>query len=1113
MSAVVCARMPSSPWTALPALAGTLLGLVVAGLLAPVLTFAEEVESFETLGLQYEREVRPLMRRFCQGCHSTALRTGELDLERFATLAEVRRDSKAWLKVVEMLEQGEMPPEGSGQPLPAQRQALLGWVKRYLRAESLANAGDPGPVVLRRLSNAEYTYTIRDLTGIDLDPAREFPTDSAAGEGFTNTGNALVMSPGFLQKYLDAGKNVAQHAVLLPDGFRFSSRKTRRDWTDEILSEIRQLYRQSAEVRDLGVGSVVGNVNVHGNTRIGLAGVLPLERYFAVTLTERDALARGSKTIEAVAREQGLSPKYLRNLWTSLNGVAPSLLLDDLRARWRRAQPPEAAALAAEVTTWQKGLWTFGPVGLIGRLGGPKRWMEPVNPLVSQQHLCATIPPGKPGGEEGEVLLSLVVSDAGDGNENDYVVLERPRLVRVGRPDVLLRDVRSLSRGSSQADAGSVSKEGTEWGPDPTLFGRHPNGKAIEADSLCVRAPAVITFRLPASVAAGRDLVTRAVLDQETGREGSVQLELALGEPAARSGLLPSQANVMFSTVTQVFSTRRDLSFSRPILVASGSAARRRIQSALDEYRSLFPAALCFNQIIPVDEVLTLQLFYREDDHLARLMLDSQQQARLDRLWEELRFVSQSPFQRVTALDLLLEAMASNGLDDRSQYHAVTPLREPSKREAAAFRNELIDVEPEQLDSLIDFADRAYRRPLTELEVEELRGLYGRLRQQELSHEQAFRLTLARVLVASPFLYRLEKAPLEATAEVSDWELANRLSYFLWSSQPDKELRALAAQGRLRNPDVLVWQARRMLSDARVRRLATEFACQWLHIYDFDVLEEKSEKYFPEFADLRSDMYEESIRFFTELFRRDDSLLSLFNADYTYLNQQLARFYGIGGVHGEEWRLVEGMREQGRGGILALGTTLSKQSGASRTSPILRGNWVSEVLLGEKLPRPPQDVPQLPADETATDGLTVRQLVARHTSEPSCASCHRRIDPFGFALEGFDAIGRRRDRDLGGRPVDTQTTLPDGSEIQGLAGLRDYLLETRREEVLRQFCRKLLGYAMGRELKLSDQPLLTEMLQRLAQNDYRFSVAVEMIVRSRQFREIRGKDLAVARGP
>ena len=286
---------------------------------------------FAGLSDEYRTQIRPVMQQFCLGCHSTALRTGELDLERFATLAEVRRGTKAWLKVAEMLDKGEMPPKSARQPAPEQRKELRKWVERYLHAEALANAGDPGPVVLRRLNNAEYTYTIRDLTGVDLNPAREFPTDSAAGEGFTNTGNALVMSPALLRKYLDAGKEIAGHAVLLPDGFRFSPQATRRDWTDEILAEIRGLYGRFVDTADLGVGDDVGNVKVHGDTRIGLAGRLPLEKYFAATLAERDALTAGTKTIEAVARERGLSAKYLATLWSSLTKSVPSLLLEQFQ--------------------------------------------------------------------------------------------------------------------------------------------------------------------------------------------------------------------------------------------------------------------------------------------------------------------------------------------------------------------------------------------------------------------------------------------------------------------------------------------------------------------------------------------------------------------------------------------------------------------------------------------------------------------------------------------------------------------------------------------------------------------------------------------------------------
>ena len=363
------------------------------------------------------------------------------------------------------------------------------------------------------------------------------------------------------------------------------------------------------------------------------------------------------------------------------------------------------------------------------------------------------------------------------------------------------------------------------------------------------------------------------------------------------------------------------------------------------------------------------------------------------------------------------------------------------------------------------------------------------------------------MLVSPAFLYRLEKpAPGAKAAPVDDWELASRLSYFLWSSMPDEELRAVAASGKLRQSAVLAAQARRMCRDPRIRRLATEFACQWLLIYDFDSLDEKSERHFPTFAKLKGAMHEEAVCYFTDLFQTDGSVLSVFDCDYTFLNQDLAKHYEIPGVAGSRWRRVDGVRKYGRGGILALAATLAKQSGASRTSPILRGNWVSEVLLGERLPRPPKNVPVLPDDEAATTGLTVRQLVEKHTSDQRCATCHVRIDPLGYALEAYDSIGRRRQRDLGDRPIDTHSHLRDGTQFDGLDGLRDYLVTTRRDAIIRQFCRKLLGYALGRAIQLSDLPLLEEMDRALKKDGYRFSAALECVVASRQFREIRGKD-------
>jgi hypothetical protein len=361
--------------------------------------------------------------------------------------------------------------------------------------------------------------------------------------------------------------------------------------------------------------------------------------------------------------------------------------------------------------------------------------------------------------------------------------------------------------------------------------------------------------------------------------------------------------------------------------------------------------------------------------------------------------------------------------------------------------------------------------------------------------------------VSPAFLFRIEQAPAgKEPAAVNDWELATRLSYFLWSSIPDDELRRLAATGQLRDPKVLAAQVQRMLKDDRLRALAIEFGTQWIHVRGFDELKEKNEKLFPTFdVNLRKAIYEEAILFFQDFFQSDRAVTQILDADYTFLNEMLAKHYGIPGASGPQWRRVEGVRKYGRGGVLGLASVQAKQAGASRTSPVLRGNWVVETLLGEKLPRPPADVPRLPEEE-GDGGLTMRQQVEQHVKSPACAACHVRIDPFGFALEKYDPIGRLRTKDLGGLAVDARAKLRDGTEFEGIDGLRAYLLTKKKDVIVRLFCRRLLGFALGRSVTLSDQALLDEMVAELEKNDGRISVAVQVIVRSKQFRMIRGRE-------
>lgn len=1371
---------------------------------------------------QYVSAIQPLLNKFCFKCHSGETTEADIDLGEFPTLATMTRNTKVWLKIRDMLDSRQMPPKDSPQPSDDERKRLNSWVRNFLLNEASKHAGDPGPVILRRLSNDEYNYSVQDLTGVtSLNPTREFPVDGAAGEGFTNSGAGQSMSPALVTKYLDAGKEVASHVVLTPDGIRFSPYTTRRDHTDELLSRIQQFYRPFTE--DSGNTSVTLQ-GIELSTSDG--GRLPVGRYIEATLQERENLRSGSTSLAAVARDRALNEKYLTRLWSVLTTAddSPSLLLDGLRQSWAAARPEDAARITADINAAQNSLWKFNSIGQSGREGGATSWQEAVSPLTSRHELRHKI---GDAASDSDVTLWLTVNDLGDGNAEDVVVLERPRFefpTAEGAepvPPIELRDVRSLvsrieatmvselprtvdylkavarlrtsaktvddaaetaglntallerwakllglghrtsreikgvftkkltraqgydaingwanddlpnmlANSSSEpisfltltvpaksvvmhpspthestvawnspvdgtfqvgglvADADGVCGNGASWrvelltesgsavlskgtfdnggrqsikpatpfairrgdvvslivnsrdrshvcdtthvelnltsveptprvwklaadvvdrilesnplpdsfgnadvwhfgsrptapdgakssssvvagstleafraavldgktddevtklalavqssliassqselsevdqvqreqllnwrGPlrwtvcsavtavgaaavgaaavgaeavgaadkssvDASSFGKHPDGTSLPETHLCVKAPHVLELRLPANLLAGAEFVTTVALHAATSAAGTVQVRLAATSPA-----------------------RPEISMSAPILV--GERARPRVEAALDEFRNLFPEALCYARIVPVDEVVTLKLFYREDDHLKRLMLDEDQVAEIDRLWDELFFVAQEPLQLAVSYEQLYEFATQDRPDI---VKALEPLRKPLNDRADRFKERMRITEPVHVIALVELADRAWRRSISGFERRELENLYSRLREVGVDHGGAIRLTLARVLTSPNFLYRRENVkPGPDPSPVSNDELATRLSYFLWSSLPDVELRtpshAAGLSGGGGDDSELIRQTRRMLQDPRTRRLAIQFACQWLHFRNFDQNDEKNENLYPEFASLRGDMYEETVRFFEDMFRNNGSILDLLGADHTFLNESLASHYGIDfqNADGQRWQRVSGIRSNGRGGILGMATFLSSQSGASRTSPILRGNWLSETLLGEKLPQPPANVAQLP-DEVPT-GLTARQLIERHSSVPECAKCHARIDPFGFALEQYDVLGRIRPD-----AVDTKTTLPGGEKIAGLAGLRDYLLTQRRDDVIRQFCRKLLGFALGREVQLSDEPLIAEMQQRLKNNDYRFNVAVETVVTSDQFKKIRGREFS-----
>jgi len=388
---------------------------------------------------------------------------------------------------------------------------------------------------------------------------------------------------------------------------------------------------------------------------------------------------------------------------------------------------------------------------------------------------------------------------------------------------------------------------------------------------------------------------------------------------------------------------------------------------------------------------------------------------------------------------------------------------------------------------LANLTRRAYRRPVNAADLQAPLALYRQGR-AEGGFEAGVELALSSILVNPQFLFRIERdppdVPLTGVYRISDLELASRLSYFLWSSMPDDELLDLAARGELSRPEVLEQQTRRMLADERSRSLVTNFAGQWLHLLNLEAFVPDM-RLFPDFDDnLRQALRQETELFFQSVLREDQSALHLLKADYTYLNERLARHYGIAHVQGSRFRRVALDEESHRGGLLRQGSIMAVTSYATRTSPVIRGRWILENLVGTPPPPPPANVPAL-ADNTVSSLLSVRERLQQHRANAACASCHKLIDPVGFSLENFDAVGRWRTTEAG-QPIDASGGLVGSGEFTGVSGLEKALLD-RPELFVQTLTEKLLTFALGRGVEHYDAPAIRKIVREAREDDYRLS--------------------------
>jgi hypothetical protein len=852
----------------------------------------------------YRDKIQPYMQKYCQDCHAGEKAKGELDLTKVASATDVVSNFRRWKHVIEFIKAGEMPPEDSLQPSITESQQVITAIEALLITAARKHAGDPGVILPRRLSNTEYDRAVRDLTGIDIRPTRDFPVDPAGGEGFDNTGEALRMSPNLLKKSLGAAQSVSEHLVLTPTGIVFApfpvtSYNERKKFTEQ---------------------AVIDFYEAHAVDR--LAYLEAAWRY------QHRPSAQAAVSIEEWAAQRQLSGKYLALVWKFLSELqAESGLSEELQTLWKAIPAPtgetgrpqalltfhEAALVLRKLLTpptapliqSNAGNWPINHLDFRAKVARRRDRFEPAafqsTTLVRTNRIAA------PDANAARPRSLFVRFESGFTSGDAVVVVKEPIFTQADQPPRNDDERRNQQVESLR----SVLERSAPQLLAALQFGKDSTGGAIDPDSFVVKVPATIEIPLTVELQAelkGRQLLLPCTLDRTLSPNGSVLVQ--------STGEAPPTRRLSAGTVH---------------LMAAGSPGALALTPAAEAFCQAFP-----DEFAHVDDSRGLAAgfhlvegFFRDDRPLVEKVLDERQNAELNKRWDEIDFVTESAetllrgfvwferserailqdprFDFLRADDPQLVEESLLGQFERhyldkvgikrvgdtlqaetpdEKYAMVHGFFESIRKGLARQRQLLVTAEAHGLADLERFAGRAYRRPLSPEERESLRSLYRTLRKEGQTVEGGLRGVLTAILMSPHFSYYVPTvADGAGLAPLHDLDLATRLSLFLWASLPDEELLAVAAQQGLQDEAKLLEQARRMLKDPRVDGFAREFFGQWLRYRDYLDKDPINAEAFPGYTDdLRAAIFEEPVRLATHLLQADRPVTELLTSDVTFVN-------------------------------------------------------------------------------------------------------------------------------------------------------------------------------------------------------------------------------------
>jgi mono/diheme cytochrome c family protein len=996
----------------------------------------------------------PLLRQYCFSCHGKAA-MGGLSLEKLTSQPSFGEGFQHWEKVATAIETKRMPPAKLPQPTDAERTRVVSWIRDSLKDYAAKNAGDPGRVTVRRLTSGEYAYAVNDLTGLDFKFDRDFVPDSVGGEGFTNFGDVQFLGDANLERYLSTAKYIANHAVIGAGPLTFFADPGKTGFELSALNRITKIY------------------TTHGFRATGAEGALPynLDKYNKAFYTawryqHRAALGTPTATLESIGAREGLTPRFVNHIWKVVNEPNPTYPTSEAVSKFKALpgpKTPETQVRAAceeiqkTIINWPRVLFAAGALAA-GGAGDERNLVISADTLKAVTSYSFRYP----------YFSRRVIKDA-----TVYLTTVSLNPRSKDKPAVVFTNAKVNFRKTDRSSAGEVSLYDAIDEESRKRLTLTADGKGFTLTGDAV-VPLHVVF--PPGVGGISFNMEAAMLPQAAG---DAIIRLTLSNEADVTKGRPSWT-LLADPKSPGYTKWRDDVLSFASVLPQNSQAE-----ANPADRDPIPNDFDNTYGLPERNAFHTQLkYYRFDDFLVKNILDDKTRAELNTAWNDLY----ASFE--------FHELYVKFLEDKK---APASRIETLKAENAAVDKAILAAQPGHVEDALQFAAKAWRRPLTPLEKDRLRRFYTQSREtQKLSHPDAIRAVIARVLVSPAFLYRLEQpAQTSKRAPLTSWELANRLSFFLWSSLPDAELRRAAEKNELLDPAQLARQTKRMLADPKAARLSTEFFGQWLGFYRFDQYTGADTSRFPEFTDdLKTAMYEEATSFFDYIVRQNRPVSEIISANYTFANPLLAKHYGVKKELTGGTQKIENANDIHRGGLLRMGAVLTATSAPLRTSPVKRGDWVLRRILGTPTPPPPPNVPPIAKDDKDAAGLTIKARLTEHMKNPTCAACHSKIDPLGFPFERYDAVGRYRQAYADGKPVE------DEIGIEGLI----QKLKSQEPQLLRNMSHKLLGYALGRTVLASDQPLVDRLIQ--AGGQATFTQLATEIVTSPQFRYRRGEQPA-----